>query len=82
MERLNNDLNGDTPLMISIKEKNYSQFNQLIESGVDVNLTNNDRQTAAFLAINDYDMLVPLIQNGADLNVVNKYTILILIKQI
>lgn len=67
---------GDTPIIKLINNlsetDNINIIYQLIEKGADINIKNNDDETALSIAVeNDYyDLVAKLIDKGADINVI------------
>ncbi len=70
------DENGDTALMLAIKNSNFNDAQRLIEVGADLELKNKNGETAFMLAcMQNYDMfgevIKQLIEHGASVRIIS-----------
>lgn len=69
------DKAGRNELMNAIIDKDYAKAKNLIDNGVDVNETDNQKFTALHFAVenNDYEIVEYLIKHGANVNAQDCY---------
>lgn len=67
------NLEGETPLHIALKEYQEKHIHSLLENGAEVNIQNNSGDTPLHLAVRkgSYDISNLLIQRKADINIEN-----------